>query len=185
MAYSVLVTEQQRNMLNEYAKGRNSSKHPSWTRRKSNVFSDQEADLQGLIGEFVVCNFFNVDFDRSIHSYGDSGHDLIVNGTRIGVKCNHRAGGFLMVEPDYRDKDGLLYNFKSDVMFLVCGTCDPLRKICNCRNGGDLEWRIEGWITREDFMRKNHVKNLKLGDRHICTIQQLNHNLNRKKTVSV
>ena len=168
----VTITEAERRELASLAHGRNASKHPNATRRKSDVFDDVTLDTLGLYGEFAASKVLGCSIDRSISGSGDSGHDLHWQGKTVAVKYNHRINGFLMVEA--RDGDNYptsLHDLKSDIIVLVHGTCQPPN--CSCRQRGTINVHVAGWLSREDFLERCFLKDLGLGNRYIVTADRL------------
>lgn len=165
------ISPKDRWILHEVAVARNSSKDPSWTRRKGRSFNDVEANELGLWGEFAAASYLGCHVDTRISSLGDDGHDLRLGDYRVGVKFTHKWRQKMIIEPHKRDRehDGFLYNFQCDLMILAKGLCDPPRK-CVCHNPGHRWVALPGWIWREDFMRLRKYTQMALGPR--WTVEQ-------------
>jgi len=155
---AVIIPAVHKLRLFDLAGRRNGCKHPSWSRRASDIFTDHEVDYIGLKGEYAVCKHFGTRIDQRIHSHGDAGHDLTLpDGRRAMVKFNHRVRGYFMIE---RERD-----FSAPVGVSVYGECDPPRT-CLCRDMGRADRvMIGGWISREQFFRVCRKTDWGLGPR--------------------
>lgn len=167
--------------LRGYASQRNESKDPSWTRRKSDQYTDLQVDLMGLCGEYVASLALNADVDLAISSSGDPGHDLLVDFSHrrqvpVGVKFNHRLNGYLIVEPNRKDSEEKMYDFRSDLVVLVSGVCRPKSGFCTCSPDliHEQDFHLAGWITRDRFMSIRTPVNWGLGDRWYVRQSDLN-----------
>lgn len=167
--------------LFECADGRNSAKDPSWTRRKTDIFNDQEVDRLGIIGEYAAADVFGVDIDWNITVHGDKGHDLILpNKWTAAVKFNHRYEGYLMIEGRDTDTDDELSDLTTDVLILTHTFCEPKQNICHCHKKLlnpliPSTVIIAGWISRQEFMKVKGEANWGAGVRHFVEVSDLHH----------
>jgi hypothetical protein len=176
---SVYIPAHQKHAIFEIARGRNAAKHSSWSRRASEVFSDAELDMLGMLGEVAVASLLGIDYDATITTCGDNGTDMTTHsGLRVAVKFNHRFNGYLMIEGRSGDSDSKLKDLKTDVLILSCSFCDPTHKVCRCRDGLLNEGKgstvlVPGWIYSDTFMSVRQTTDWGLGLRHYVTVQQL------------
>ena len=172
---AVVITQEERDRLITAGKDRNALKDPSWSRRKSDAFMDDELDVLGMIGEYAVARYFGLSPDYSATVCGDTGSDIVWNGLRIAVKYNHRWKGFLMVEerPDDELDNGYLRDLASDIIVLATGKCSP-PQTCVCNHPGGIVVILPGWCTRGEFLARMEKRNLGLGGRYIVRCDQLN-----------
>ncbi len=172
---SVIITQEERARLVVAGEKRNALKDPSWSRRKSDVFSDDEVDVLGMIGEYAVAKYFGLSPDYSATVCGDDGSDLLWNGLRIAVKYNHRWMGYLMVEERANDdvRRGHLCDLSADIVVLATGKCNP-PTVCTCRRAGGIVVALAGWCTKNEFLERMHKRDLGLGGRYIVTQDKLN-----------
>lgn len=172
--HAVVISEKSRAELQCLAQARNGCKDPSWTRRKTDVFSDEEVDTLGLYGEYAVASYLGMPLDETISSSGDNGHDLMWCGRTAAVKFNHRWDGFLMVEERAGDDpgNGKINDLSADIIILTHGNCDP-PKACYCRDPHSLTVVVAGWMWREDFIRRMEYRNWGLGGRYTCRAREL------------
>ncbi len=159
--------------LQDLGAGRNGSKPPEITRRATDVFTDPELDYLGLLGEAAWSSYLNLPLDTAIHSSGDSGHDLVMNGKTVAVKFNHRWRGFLMVEERENDTPEFFNDLKCDIIALAHGRCQTkVENGCRCRDE-TIVVCLAGWLTRDEFMRKQRRNDWGLGGRYTVSCSQL------------
>lgn len=165
--------------LYDCSDGRNGAKDPSWSRRKTEIFTDQELDRLGIIGEYAAADVLGVNLDWSVTTHGDNGHDLVLpNGWTAAVKFNHRYKGFLMIEGRDGDTDDELVDLTTDVLILTHSFCEPKENICRCHDRlltADYPSTIiiAGWISRSEFMRLKSERDWGAGLRHFVVVEDL------------
>lgn len=173
----IIIPKEKRLELTGMGHARNAAKEPEWSRRKSDVFADNELDAHGMWGEYAAGSYLGVDVDAEITRNGDGGRDLFWRNKKVAVKFNHRDGGFLMVEGRPGDDifNGVMKDFPEDVSIIISttGKC-VLPGQCICRKEGDIVVTMAGWLTREQFLNSMFKKDLGLGPRYICRTCQLN-----------
>ncbi len=159
--------------LRAVGKARNAAKKPSWTRRRSDAFTDAEVDGLGVIGEAAWARYLDVEMDFSIHAHGDGGVDLIYEGQSIAVKFNHRWRGFLIVERRPADKPPVhLEDLQADIIALAHGTCKPPAH-CYCRQT-HFEVHVAGWLPEAHFRANMLRRDWGLGGRYVMRPAELN-----------
>jgi hypothetical protein len=171
---AVVITKEERNKMAGIGTARNACKRPEMSRRMSDVFSDSEVDVLGMMGEYAVAEYLGASVDESIHMHGDNGTDLTFRGHTVSVKYNHRWRGFLMVEERQGDDihSGLVNDLKTDLIVLSHGKCMP-PKTCVCRDAGGIVVVLAGWLTRDEFISTASHRDLGLGGRYIVTCDKL------------
>lgn len=163
---AVIIPRRVRLELGEIGRLRNGAKDPSWTRRRSDVFSDAEVDELGLYGEYAVADFLGVDFDRRISVGGDGGVDFVWRGRELAVKYNHRWLGYLVVEERAGDDPGggVLGDLSAEIIVGTHGKCS--RGACYCRGGSGVVVAFSGWLYREEFIGRMRRVDWGLGGRY-------------------
>ena len=110
-----------------------------------------EADLIGVIGEYVVAKYLNIPFDTSIGICGDGGSvDFCIGEWSCQVKSSKYSTARMV----FNNKDeitALIY-----VLVIVDG----------------LDYTISGYITRKDLLGKLYTKDLGHGIRY-CIDQDM------------
>jgi hypothetical protein len=168
----VLITPAIRERLREIALQRNQSKQAEWTRRRSDIFSDAEVDLLGMIGEYAGCVALGTDLDISIDVHGDKGWDSHQGTRSIAFKFNHRTRGFLMVERRLSDRQRIhLEDFTADLIVLTYGNCAPPH--CECFPPNPYYVHVAGYLPRTEFLAKYEARNWGLGVRYIVAVDEL------------
>ena len=158
---------------------RNAEKHPSWTRRKSDVFNDQEVDALGCLGEWPICEYMGLQMDEAVHAHGDTGNDAVLkDGRTLAIKFNHRWRGYLIVEQRDGDTDTELSDLKSDFIALVHGECrPPFPASCRCKelmeSNDDFVVHIAGYLSAAMFIELKEYANWGLGGRYYVKPHQL------------
>lgn len=170
----VLIDFETRKKLAALGVSRNSAKRPEWTRRKSDVFNDQQVDILGCIGEFAASIAIGAPMNLDVHSHGDGGVDLNTAVGTIAVKFNHRNRGYLIVEERSPDRWS---DLNSDILVLVHGLCSGRKGECVCsiriKSKEPMEVIVAGYIEASKF--KNIAKHVDwgLGGRFFCDIDSL------------
>jgi hypothetical protein len=110
--------------------------------------TDFATHLNGVYGEYVVCDMFGKRPDTSVSLSGDDKvSDIVIDGVRIQIKSRlrtHTNGLYLFFDT--------LDLFRADIAVLT-----------TLRDAATVA--IEGWILREDFIEKHEVVNFGYGDR--------------------
>ena len=172
-----VITPSVKAQLVELGHRRNAMKDPSWTRRKSDVFNDQQVDALGCIGEYAMSVFLGVPMDWAVHSHGDKGIDLVLqDGRTMAVKFNHRQRGYVMVEERPSDTETSLSDLSTDLIGLVHGSCQPPRE-CYCKDlmTNNQPWNLvlAGYLTAQEFVSRKQYANWGLGGRYFVKADSL------------
>ena len=172
-----LIQAEIKHRLLQTAIGRNETKQASWSRRKTEIFSDSELDQIGILGEHAGLASVGLEIDWTIGVGGDGGIDgTLPDGRTVAVKYNHRWLGYVMVEGRDGDTEDHLVDLKADILIGTCGRCDPPRD-CSCKRTLESPYAatvyLPGWITREEFLRVREIKDWGLGLRHCVRTTQL------------
>lgn len=136
------LSDTEKQECNNIAKERNDNKikYHITTHKIAKRKTDEEIELEGVIGEYVVAKYLGISIDKALYRGGDDGKDLKYNDLLLQVKYNNRAGGTLYCAADKPFKEIV------NILILVV----PY----------DIDvYRIAGWIRRRDFMEKCHKDN--------------------------
>ena len=171
----VTLSAQEKKLCRRVGAARNAAKDPSWTRRKSDVFTDRQVDILGCVGEVAATRVFGGEFDQRVHTHGDDGHDLITPFGPMAVKFNHRHRGYLMIE----ERPDPWSDLKSEFIALVHGHCriGGGQRECFCaeemNSPRPSNYEVAGWLFAEEFKELSERKDWGLGGRFICRVDQL------------
>lgn len=172
MHIMVLLDVFEKEAVIENARARNAAHCSSASRRASEVFSDDELDIIGALGEAAAAAYYHAEYDRAIRPEGDAGVDFRVGGVNCAVKFNHRLNGYLMVEERTGDSDDILVDLPEAVDYIISttGLCRP-PDTCRCRNliAKPMPFGvvIGGWLSRDDFMALKELRNWGFGGRWV------------------
>lgn len=174
----IKISNEEKQKIIQCGHDRNALKDPSISRRKANIFSDDELDAIGALGEYAGCQAINAQFDWRVGYGGDGGVDAVLeDGSKIAIKFNHRSQGFLMVESRAGDTKDTLHDIENiDYIVLTTGTCDPPRH-CKCReiikNSLPVYIAIPGFLSKDEFLSLRKYKDWGLGGRWFVSTDQL------------
>jgi hypothetical protein len=142
-------------ICNYVGKYRNHITSQHGTERKQDQSQDGlQMSINGVITEYAVSKFLNVHFDLNC-DFRKFGADLIsAKGATIDVKCATKEGGNL-----------------SAVFWSTDKPCDVfvLTEI------HPLHVRIVGWISREDFLQDENIRDVGNGPFYSVPQSRLNH----------
>lgn len=129
--------------------------------RKDLKHDEKQTGLQihidGACSEKVLANYWGVDIDESFSKRGDGGkRDLRVSGYDISVKTTRCKTGKLLFDILKNGKN----KFKSDFAVLVIRI-------------DSYEYKVAGFISKEDFEETYFVHDMGYGDRHMCRQRDL------------
>jgi len=138
------------------AHGRNCVKEPYGVRnRRCDPQSDFSVHLHGVMGEYAAAKVLGGKVDQSVSPAGDDKiSDLVINDTKIQVKTN--MGRWKKVHLYFNSPD----LFRADVAVLA--TIQSATEI-----------GLNGWISRERFLREAEKKNFGYGDRWAVRAEDL------------
>lgn len=137
------VTAAMRHAVNQTAGVRNA---------KIGKQSDYITELEGVCGETAFSKIHNVALDQTIHPRS-GGHDFLGrNNEKIDVKTTSCEHGHLSATLKKKRED-------ADYYVLVIGKCPT--------------YRIAGYASADDLLKKENIGNLGGGDSYLLTQSQL------------
>lgn len=155
----ISVNKQQVEYTESLLKNKNVGKRGDGSRKYNNGNKDEQ--FTGILGEVVICDYFNQPRPRLDNADGDHGVDMIINSLKIDIKTMTRSCDM---------KDFFVHNlqgeqvgeyYKNDIYLFTS------------YNKVKEEITICGWVTKEEFfklanhypygeVRKNNSKKFKV-----------------------